>query len=136
VVNDITLENGRYALDLAQIVRRIVLAGARDGIACPEHVHLALRVDEAKAAAGNDGHNVVVIVDPRVVGDLRIEEVCISLVSNARRAVGDGFDGDRRRQVQAEHKNIELGDSSTKRVANLQIIQLYGLCDANINLPS
>ena len=71
VVDNVALEDCRHALDLAQLVRRVVVARARDGVAGREHVHFTLRVHVPQEAAGDDGDDIIVIIHSREVLDLQ-----------------------------------------------------------------
>ena len=63
---------------------------------------------------GQGGDGVLLVVDVDEVGHFSVEQARPSVVPDARRAVGDTFDVDARREVQGEEHGVEFGKGATK----------------------
>jgi RNA:NAD 2'-phosphotransferase (TPT1/KptA family) len=70
VVEDVSLKDRGYALNLTELVHSIVVSGACNRIARREHVHFALRMHEPESTTRDDGDHIVIVVDARKVTDL------------------------------------------------------------------
>lgn len=101
---------------------------------------LAVRVLETEEATGDDGDEIVLVVNADEIRDLRVHsESCAQLtyasttpvaylrvekgsivrVANAWGAIGDGLDVNRRGQVKGEEQRVELSQRASERVADL-----------------
>ena len=91
-----------------------LLTGTNNGLSIRLNMNFCSDVSEAEQASGDYGDWVALVVHPREIRHLRVEERSPGFISNARRPKRDSSDSRALGQVKRHEQRVKLCDPSTK----------------------